>query len=127
LTIETNRKWLRRLVFGAIPVAAIAAVISLWTTVGLTYSRGERVGFVRNLSQRGWTCKTYEGTLAMIAEPAGGAAKLWDFSVRDKGVADRIDSLSGHAVALRYEQYKGVPAACVGETQYFVVGVRQLD
>ncbi|MGO9834996.1 MAG: hypothetical protein ACLP1X_12345 [Polyangiaceae bacterium] len=127
MALGKGKKWLRGFAFGAIPVAAVTVVICLWTTVGLTYSRGERVGFVRKLSQRGWACKTYEGTLAMIAETGGGGAKLWDFSVRDKVVANQIDSLSGHAVALRYEQNKGVPATCVGESEYFVVGVRQLD
>jgi hypothetical protein len=63
----------------------------------------------------------------MIAEPGGGAAKLWDFSVRDKVVADQIDAVSGHPVALQYEQHKGVLSPCVGETEYFVIGVRRLD
>ena len=47
--------------------------------------------------------------------------------MRDKVVADQIDALSGHELALHYEQYKGVPATCVGDTEYFVVGVRQVD
>jgi hypothetical protein len=121
-----RKKWLRRLVFAGVPVAVVSAVVCLWTTVGFTYSRGDRVGFVRKLSERGWACKTYEGTLAMIVQP-GDAGKVWEFSVRDKAVADQIAALSGHRVALHYEQHKGVPASCVGETEYFVIGVRQLD
>jgi len=127
LALQKTKKWLRNLLFGGIPVALATTIICLWTTVGFTYSRGERVGFVRKLSDRGWACKTYEGTLAMIAEPGGGAAKLWDFSVRDKVVADQIDAVSGHPVALQYEQHKGVLSPCVGETEYFVIGVRRLD
>jgi hypothetical protein len=29
-------------------------------------------------------------------------------------------------VSLRYEQHKGVPTSCFGETEYFVNGVRVL-
>jgi hypothetical protein len=126
LAPREGKRWLRNLAFGGIPVALVAAAICLWTTVGFTYSRGERVGFVRKMSQRGWACKTYEGTLAMVVGP-GDPGRLWAFSVRDKLVADQIDALSGHELALHYEQYKGVPATCVGDTEYFVVGVRQVD
>jgi hypothetical protein len=126
LAPREGKRWLRNVVLAAIPVALVAVAICLWTTVGFTYSRGERVGFVRKMSQRGWACKTYEGTLAMVVGP-GDPERLWAFSVRDKVVADQIDALSGHELALHYEQYKGVPATCVGDTQYFVVGVRQVD
>jgi hypothetical protein len=126
LALPRGKKWLRNLLLGGVPVAVIGVAVCLWTTVGFTYSRGERVGFVRKLSERGWACKTHEGTLAMVVGP-GDVGRLWEFSVRDKVVADQIEALSGHRLALRYEQYKGVPATCVGDTEYFVVGVRQVD
>jgi hypothetical protein len=117
----------RAYALAGVAVAAAGVVLCLGSTVGFTYSRGQRVGFVRKLSERGWACKTYEGTLAMTAEPVGGAARLWQFSVRDKTVVDQIDALSGQSVVLRYEQRKGVAAPCVGDTEYFVVGVRRID
>jgi hypothetical protein len=126
LALLKAKKWRPRLAFGGVAIAVVNVVIGLWTIVGFTYSRGDRVGFVRKLSERGWACKTYEGTLAMIVQP-GDPGKVWEFSVRDKAVADQIAALSGHRVALHYEQHKLVPASCVGETEYFVTGVRQLD
>jgi hypothetical protein len=126
LALLKGKKSPRNLVFRGVAVALIGVAICLSTTVGYTYSRGERVGFVRKLSERGWACKTYEGTLAMVVGP-GDPGRLWEFSLRDKVVADQIDALGGHRLALRYEQYKGVPATCVGDTEYFVVGVRQVD
>jgi hypothetical protein len=120
-------KSVRKFAFGGLAVALTGVAISLWTTVGFTYSQGERVGIVRKLSERGWACKTYEGTLAMLVDPGGGTPKVWEFSVRDKAVVEQIDSLLGQRVALRYEQRKGVAAPCVGDTEYFVIGVRRVD
>jgi len=31
----------------------------------------------------------------------------------------------GKRVALDYEQHKGLPSSCWGETEYFVTGVRE--
>ncbi len=118
---------LRRLAFGGLTLVLVGAAIFFWTTTGFTYSRGQRVGVVRKLSERGWACKTYEGTLTMSLDASGGATKVWDFSVAEKIVADQIDALLGQRVVLRYEQHKGVLGTCVGETEYFVTGVRRVD
>ncbi len=33
----------------------------------------------------------------------------------------------GQRVVLKYEEHRGIPTRCFGETQYFVTGVRALD
>jgi hypothetical protein len=47
------------------------------------------------------------------------------FSVRDPSVASKIEAAMGKRVTLLYEQHKGLPTSCFGETEYFVVGLRE--
>ncbi len=95
-----------------------------WTAITLTYaySRGERAGFIQKFSQKGWVCKTWEGELAMVNMP-GAAQERFAFSVRSDSVAKQITSLMGSRVSLTYEQHRGVPTRCFGETDYYVTAV----
>jgi len=84
------------------------------------------VGFAQKLSEKGWLCRTWEGELAMATVP-GVAPELFQYSVRDDSVARAIQELDGRRVALTYEQHRGVPTSCFGETEYFVTGVRPVS
>jgi hypothetical protein len=101
------------------------AVLAAWTAVAMafTYSRGERVGFAQKLSEKGWLCRTWEGELTMNALP-GAAPEKFYYTVRDDSLARVIQAFDGKRVVLDYEQHRGVPLSCVGETEYFVTGVR---
>jgi hypothetical protein len=85
----------------------------------------ERAGYVQKISQKGWVCKTWEGELAMSTFP-GTAPQLFTFSVRNDAIARKRQDAAGQRVALSYEQHKGVPTACFGETEYYIVSVRTL-
>jgi len=89
--------------------------IALWWS----YSEGERVGILQKVSRKGWLCKTYEGELALYVV-AGVAPQLWQFTVRDPGVADRLNQSLGKRVRLHYEEHRGLPSSCFGDTAYFV-------
>ena len=54
----------------------------------------------------------------------GTAPQIFQFSVRDDSTAHRIEQTIGQRVALAYQQHKGIPSSCFGETEYFVTGVR---
>jgi hypothetical protein len=56
----------------------------------------------------------------------GAAQEKWQFSVRNDSVAKIIHQTMGNKVSLAYEEHRGVPTSCFGETQYFVTGVRQV-
>ena len=104
-----------------------AAGLVIWTAVAMlyTYSAGERAGFVQKMSTKGWVCKTWEGTLYTdIAK--GFRSDSFNFTVRSDSIAHLVDSLSGKRVAVRYEQHVGLPTSCLGDTQYFVTGVRAI-
>jgi hypothetical protein len=120
-----RRRW-GLIAFLALVVAPLA-LFALWTWITLTfaYSRGERVGYPLKLSQKGWLCKTWEGELQMIAIP-GATPEAFRYSVRDDSLARAIQALEGGRVSVTYEQHRGVPTSCFGETEYFVTSARRV-
>jgi hypothetical protein len=118
-----KRRWKLWLVllFLVLPVLIFASYT--WVTLHYAYSSGERIGYLQKISQKGWLCKTWEGELAMTTVP-GTAPQIFQFSVRDDATAHRIEQAAGQRVALAYQQHKGVPTSCFGETEYFVTGAR---
>ena len=91
-----------------------------------SYSKGERAGYVQKFSKRGWIVKTWEGELAMVTIP-GTLVEKFEFTVRQDSVADKINATLGKKVSLLYEQHVGIPTTLFGETEYFIVDVRQLE
>jgi hypothetical protein len=94
-----------------------------WTTLAYVYSTGERVGYVQKFSRKGVVCKTWEGELTVVTQP-GIPPSTFTFTVRDDSVASAINTVLGKRVALSYQQHKGVPTSCFGETEYYVNGVK---
>jgi hypothetical protein len=118
-------------VFLKIGIAVVLiAVLGLggwtWFSLAYNYSDGERAGYVQKFSRKGWICKTWEGEQALVNLP-GAMPEIFYFSVRDDGVAKRIQESVGKRVALSYEQHIGIPTTCFGDTQYFVVNVRVVE
>ena len=101
------------------------AVIVLWTTLSLSfsYSSGQRAGYLQKVSKRGWLCKTWEGEIQLVAIP-GSAPENFTFSTRSDSVAALLNHYNGQKVVVDYDQHKGVPGSCFGDTEYYVTGVR---
>ena len=108
-------------------VSAIA-LFSLYVYVALnwSYSSGERAGFLQKVSHKGWICKTWEGELSLVAMP-GSAPEKFLFTVRDEAVAQKVSAAAGKRVTLNYEQHKGLPSSCFGDTEYFVIDVKPIE
>src|SRR3954467_7607172 len=102
---------------------------TLWTWAALkfSYSRGERAGYVQKLSKKGWLCKTWEGELAMVNLPGSVTPQIFNFTMRNDSVAQVIEADLGKRVSLTYEEHRGVPSSCFGETDYFVTNVRTVS
>ena len=49
--------------------------------------------------------------------------EIFRFTVRDEKLAHEMERLVGQRMSLTYEQHKGVPTTCFGETQYFVTRI----
>ncbi len=118
---KTNRAVLFGAAFVALLIIGFCAYI--WIALHWSYSEGERAGFMQKLSHKGWLCKTWEGELSLVALP-GAAPEKFNFSVRDEAIAQQINAAVGQRVALTYEQHKGLPTTCFGETEYFVTALR---
>jgi hypothetical protein len=97
----------------------------LWVALNWSYSVGNRAGFMQKFSEKGWICKTWEGELSLIAIP-GAAPEKFIFSIRDPAVAKQIEAAMGKRVSLDYQQHIGLPTSCFGDTQYYVVGVKEV-
>src|SRR5512136_260842 len=74
----------------ALGVVALLFAVYTWFTLHWSYSEGERAGILQKFSRRGWVFKTYEGELAMSIVP-GVTPTIWDFSVRDASVAEKLN------------------------------------
>ncbi len=106
-----------------LPLAAFA----LYVTVALnfSFSSGDRAGYVQKISKKGWLCKTHEGEITLANGP-NVVAEKFIFTVRDDSVAAQISNAAGRQVKLSYDQHRGLPTSCFGETEYFVKKVEVL-
>ena len=106
-------------------VPAIIIALWIWVTLGYTYAMGERAGYVQKISKKGWLCKTWEGELAMANLP-GTMPQIFTFTVRSDSIAHVLEQNAGKQVSLTYEQHRGIPSSCFGETEYFVTRVNRI-
>jgi hypothetical protein len=104
-------------------VPIVAITVYTWSALHYTYSSGERAGFLQKVSKKGWICKTWEGEIQLSAIP-GSMPEKFVFTVRSDSIAAVLNRLNGQRVVVDYEQHKGIPTSCFGETEYFVTGAR---
>jgi hypothetical protein len=109
-------------------LALLVLVCTMYTlfTLHWSYAEGERAGILQKFSRKGWVFKTYEGELAMSIVP-GVTPTIWDFSVRNASVAEKLNAALGKRVTLHYTEHRGVPTSWFAETTYFVDGFRLLE
>jgi hypothetical protein len=102
-------------------IVALIALFALytWGALNWSYSEGERAGYLQKFSRKGWICKTWEGEILLSSMP-GAIPERFAFSVRDPAVINQLQGAMGKRVQISYEQHKGVPTACFGETEYYV-------
>ena len=115
----TKPKRLSLIILALIAAAVAIFAIYTWVALHLSYSDGERAGFLQKFSRKGWICKTWEGEILLSSMP-GAIPERFEFSVRDDLLATQLTAAVGKRVLLTYAQHKGVPSACFGETEYFV-------
>ena len=120
-----RRGWLKWLV-GIMALLLLMFAAYLAFVMSWAYSDGERAGYLQKFSRKGWVCKTWEGELAMTTVP-GVAPVLWNFTVRDAAVADQLNAMLGKRVRLHYEEHRGIPTTCYGETAHFVSRVQEIE
>ena len=122
------KKKLNKLLIALLVLLLIPAVIIalwIWVALGYTYASGERAGYIQKISKKGWVCKTWEGELAMANLP-GTMPQIFGFTVRSDSIANLLEKNIGKQVSITYEQHRGIPTTCFGETEYFVTRVQRV-
>jgi hypothetical protein len=121
---RSYRKPLLILLLAIVGLPVVIISLWIWVTMGYVYSTGERAGYVQKLSKKGWLCKTWEGELAMVNLPGSVTPQIFNFTVRSDSIASILENDLGKRVSLTYQQHRGIPSSCFGETEYFVSNVR---
>ena len=99
-------------------VPLLTAILWTWVSLSWAYSEGDRAGVLQKFSRKGWLCKTYEGELALYVV-SGVAPQIWYFTTRDAELAKRLSGAVGQDVQIHYNEHRGVPSSCFGDTPYF--------
>ncbi len=105
---------------------ALLFALYTWASLSWVYSTGERAGFVQKFSLKGYVCKTWEGEIVLVTMP-GTQAEKFLFTVQDPAVAKKVNDSMGLRVKLVYDEHKGIPSSCFGETAYFVKELKVLE
>lgn len=107
-----------------IPIALFS--LYTWASLNWVYSSGERAGYVQKFSLKGYICKTWEGEIVLVSMP-GTQAEKFMFTVKDDLTAKKVNDSLGKRVKLIYEEHKGIPSSCFGESAYFVQDIHVLE
>jgi hypothetical protein len=123
--VKKKRNKLVIALFVLLLIPAVIIALWIWVALGYTYASGERAGYVQKISKKGWVCKTWEGELAMANLP-GTMPQIFSFTVRTDSIANLLEKNIGKQVSITYEQHRGIPTTCFGETEYFVTRVQRV-
>jgi len=122
---KKRRRWGLRILVTLLAVLIVGGGLWTWIALHLSFASGEKQGYVQTLERKGVVCKTWEGELAASPLPGSTAApEVIPFTIRDDSVATSLQRSAGRLVALQYEDHRGVPTSCFGETGRYVVGFR---
>ncbi len=120
------KKFILKVVLGVV----VLCLLSIWAC-SWTFSEGTRAGQLIKISKKGVVFKTNEGELNMGGLRVGASndgleGNLWQFSILDKDVLEKLQALEGKRVKLSYkERYKAMPWQ--GDTNYYVADVEVID
>jgi hypothetical protein len=122
----SNLKSLLKYVAWIVIIPIMLFALYTWASINWVYSSGERAGYVQKFSLKGYVCKTWEGEIVLVSMP-GTQAEKFLFTVKDDVIAKKVNDSLGNRVKLVYEEHKGIPSSCFGETPYFVKDIRILE
>ncbi|MGB1207128.1 MAG: hypothetical protein ACPG5B_15890 [Chitinophagales bacterium] len=107
-------------------------LIIYFLVCNMTYSEGNRAGYLTKISKKGFVFKTIEGQLNLGGVGGDSEAsilmntQLWNFSVADEAVYERLQQYEGKKVSLHYKQ-KIKAFSWQGDTDYFVDDIELLN
>ena len=121
------KKRLRRFLYFFLFLLVLILGAFIYWKFYFTYSDGYRAGLLQKFSRKGNIFKTYEGEMILSSVQSSKnvaiASEKFVFSVTDLQVAQRLDSLQGKLVVVRYSQKNG-KLPWRGDTEFLVTEVR---
>ncbi len=121
-----NSKTLLKYLILLIILFVLGFALYTWASLNWVYSSGERAGYIQKFSSKGYVCKTWEGEIVLVSMP-GTQAEKFNFTVTDKRVAKKVVESLGKRVRISYEEHKGIPSSCFGDSPYFVQDIQVLE
>ncbi len=119
--VKKTKSFLKKL-FSFTLLLLVVAGIGYLLYANWVYSTGTRSGTLVKISKKGYIFKTYEGQLnvgGFSAGEDGTIGNMWNFSVTDEHVYQRLQELEGKKVTLKYDEInKAMPWQ--GDTKYFI-------
>src|SRR5450759_733124 len=114
---------IKEVLYVFITLILIVVGISIYWKYFYTYSDGYRAGLLQKFSHKGNIFKTYEGEM-ILSSVSGNmnvviASEKFYFSVTNKKLAQRLDTIQGQMVIVHYLQKNGV-LFWHGESEYLV-------
>lgn len=121
--LKKTRKMIRWLLF----LAVVLIGLLIWFKYFYTYSEGYRAGLLQKFSNKGNIFKTNEGELILSSVSSTAnvtlASEKFFFSVPDRKLAARFDTLQGLNVIIHYKQKHGA-VFWRGDSPYLVDSIK---
>ncbi|MFK7905622.1 MAG: hypothetical protein AB8B69_10880 [Chitinophagales bacterium] len=110
----------------------LVGAASFFGVSSMTYSEGTRAGYLIKISKKGFVFKTYEGQLNLGGVGSAGDVTaivgndIWEFSVSDDAVFQKMQEFEGKRVSLNYEEIiRSFPWQ--GDTNYFITDIEPIQ
>lgn len=92
-------------------VLAIALACFIYVKFFFVFGEGVKAGNLNQVMYKGYVFKTYEGRVILTGFKGGKTGGIqsneFNFSVKDKAVADSLMRCSGKEVEIHYKEYLG--------------------
>lgn len=125
--VPKRRRRGRRYALLFLLIVILGVALWVWGSLHFSYSSSEKRGYVQKLTRRGWLCKTWEGELSVAPIPGTAVQPgVFEFTVRDDSVAAALLRASGALISLQYDEHRGVPTSCFGDTEYYATGFQRV-
>ncbi len=101
----------RKAMFITLAIVLAGLAIFIYVQYYFVFGTGVKTGTLNYVVYKGYIFKTYEGKLIQAGFRGGAPGAIqsyeFEFSVSDKGVAERLMLSGGAEVELHYKEYKG--------------------
>ncbi|MPM49841.1 hypothetical protein SDC9_96573 [bioreactor metagenome] len=123
---KKSRKWLGRF----LGIILIMLAVFVYVRYYYVFGTGVKSGELNYLVYKGVIFKTYEGKLIQTGfradKPGGLQSNQFDFSVEDKGIAEKLMLSSGKHVQLHYKEFFA-PIPWRGYTKFIVDSIISIE